>query len=139
MLECLDANNCLEYFSMKQSDSFLKLKISRFLQNNSYLKCLKLPGIFFFNQTSVALLCSYISNSVILEVLHISDTAIKFTEALSTSCSLKILKLKHVWGKSFNIGIDHSCELFNALSKTFIEELSMRVLLPMMRNKIFIS
>lgn len=48
MLECLDANNCLEYFSMKQSDSFLKLKISRFLQNNSYLKCLKLPGIFFF-------------------------------------------------------------------------------------------
>lgn len=134
IIESLDNKTDLEKFSMKSFPSFSEnIELPKFLKSNYNLKCLELPSNFFFNEISAKELCIYIGNSQILEELNISDTVLiilkDFIEALNYNRSLKILNLKHYLEKyrngSYQINIEDSCELFNALAYTLIEDFSM--------------
>ncbi|OMJ83450.1 hypothetical protein SteCoe_15618 [Stentor coeruleus] len=134
IIEALDKNTDLEKFSMKSFPIFHeKIKFQKFLTTNNSLKCIKLPNTFFFNEISAKELCEYIKMSQILEELQLNDTVLimfqDFINALNFNRSLKILTLNHYTGYyfdgSFKISIKDSCELFNVLLNTLIEDFSM--------------
>ncbi|OMJ65495.1 hypothetical protein SteCoe_38111 [Stentor coeruleus] len=145
ILESLDKSISLEKFSFKVIEMpSRKLEIHSFLKTNFYLKCIKLPSSFFFNDTSAEELCKYLARSETLEELQISDSVMinssQFINAILINRSLKILILKpSVFNQNlkFKIKIDDTFELFNALANSLIEEFSMSIFIDNTIKKVF--
>ncbi|OMJ89860.1 hypothetical protein SteCoe_7844 [Stentor coeruleus] len=142
ILESLEKNIGLEKFSLKFIEMPSRLlEIYSFLKTNFYLKCIKLPSFFSFNDTSAEELCKYIARSEILEELQVSDSIMinnsQFINAISMNRSLKILILKpstisHYL--KYKINVEATFELFNALASSLIEEFSISIFIDNSMN-----